>query len=411
MARETSVVEELSLVSPQVIEDPYSYFDELRAKDPVHWSEIHHSWLLTAYEDVDFSLRSPLLSADRITPMMSRHRQSHGESLDPAFRILSGWMVFNDAPSHRRLRSVFDTAFTPRAMRTLRPRVAEVVDHLLDSVASRGQMEVVRDFAYPLPAIVVAELIGVPPGDRDLFKSWSDDLALLVFGALTMSDRHELAQKSLLALVDYMRGLVHQYRDRPEENVISRALASGAVGSIVTEDEFVAMLTHLLFAGHETTTNLIASGLRALLINRSQFELLRSTPQILPTAVDELLRYDGPAKLVVRVAVEDLELQGRHLRAGDRVFAVQAGANRDHRVFQQPGVLDITRNPNPHLGFGIGPHFCLGAGVARAEAQVALGMILQRLPSLGLDDTRPTWHPSLINRSLTQLPVHFDVPR
>ena len=407
MTQEATAIEERSLLSPEVVADPYSYFDELRTKDPVHWSGIHHSWLLTAYPDVDLALRSPRLSADRVAAMMRRRGQSLSDGAAPVYQILSRWMVFNDPPGHRRLRSVFDNAFTPRAMRSLSPRIVEVIDHLIDAVAPAGQMDVVHDFAYPLPAIVIAELIGVPASDRDIFKSWSDDVALLVFGALTMSDRHQVAQRSLVSLAAYMRDLVHQYQKQPGDNVVSRVLASGAIGTTVSEDELVGMLTHVLFAGHETTTNLIASGLRALLRNPEQLELLRANPQLMATAVDELLRYDGPAKLVVRAAAEDFELRGRSIRAGDRVFAVQAGANRDPDYFADPTRLDIRRSPNPHLGFGIGPHFCLGAGVARTEAQLALAALINRLPQLQLVPIKHRWHESLINRSLVELPVRF----
>lgn len=401
------MIPDLDLTSPELLSDPYAYFELLRQQDPVHWSERHRAWLVTRYADVSVGVRHPSLSADRITPLVERAADEDGSAYRSAMQILSKWMVFNDPPDHRRLRGIFHDAFTPRVISQMRGALTETIDHLLEPLEPPGTMNLVRDFAFPLPAMVIARLLGVPDADVDRFKSWSDDIAPLIFGALQQAERHLLAQQALLELADYLKALVRRYRQVPADNLISNVLRAGSVGQTVSEDEFIGMLTHLLFAGHETTTNLIANGVRHLLLQPDEMERLIVNPSLSQTAPDELLRFDGPAKLIVRWLIEDVDFGGSTLSKGQRVFLILAAANRDPAKFTEPDRLDIGRSPNPHLGLGFGPHFCLGAPLARLEGEIAIPSVIRRLPNLRLLDRPLNWQPQIVNRGLKELWVAY----
>lgn len=398
---------DLDLASPELLSDPYPYFARLLEDDPLHWSDTHRAWLITRYTDVSVGLRHTSLSADRVTPMLERSAAEAGSGFRLAMQILSKWMVFNDPPDHRRLRAVFHEAFTPRVIARMRETISAVVDQLIEPLESPGTVDLVRAFDFPLPAIVIARLLGIPSSDVERFKGWSGDIAPLIFGALKQAERNALAQQALLELADYMKELVHRYRARPADNLISRVVESGTIGDTVTEYELVGMLTHLLFAGHETTTNTIATGIRQLLIEPKELARLKADPRLDITAPDELLRFDGPAKLVVRSVSADLQFGKAQLRQGERVFLVLAAANRDPQAFPEPTRLDVGRSPNLHVGFGFGPHFCLGAPLARLEAEIAIPSLVRRLPKLRLLDRPLEWQPHIVSRGLKELWVAY----
>jgi cytochrome P450 len=248
-------------------------------------------------------------------------------------------------------------------------------------------------------------MLGVPAEDRDRFKAWSDDISALVFGGLEDEGRHERARVGMGELVRYITDLVEQVRREPREDLATALVRARDVDEALSEEEVVATCVNLLFGGHETTTNLIANGVLALLQHPEQAQLLREDPSLAPRAVEELLRYDGPAKAVVRVAGEDIEMRGRQIAVGDRVFLLPSAANRDPEVFERPDTVDITRTENPHLGFGMGIHYCLGASLARLEGAVSISRILERFPDLRLADEELAWNPVLLTRGLTALPV------
>lgn len=398
------------LLSPAAVADPYPLLDALREHDPVHWSPRYRSWIVTRFDDVTSALRDPRFSSDRITPFVQA--KLTGPDADPAlqdtFSVLATWMVFKDPPDHTRLRRLLRRAFTPRAVESLRPSVAALTDRLLDEVIEAGSADLLRSFAYPLTASVVAEMLGVPERDRQLFKDWSEAITPLVFAGLDTEGRYERGTRGMLELRDYLAELAGRMRDQPGENLLSALVQARDEGDALTHDEVVGTAVLLLFAGHETTTNLIASGLLALLRHPEQRVLLESGAAPLDGAVEELLRYDGPAKTIVRVMSEDVELRGRILVAGQRVFLCPASASRDPEIFARPGELDLQRTEDQHVGFGFGLHYCLGAPLARLEAGIAIPAALRRLPHLRLDpDAELTWQPVLISRGLTALPVVF----
>lgn len=405
-----------ALLSPAVVADPYPFLAALRRDEPVAWDERYRSWVVTRYDDNAALFKDPRLSSDRITPVIARELRRARPDLDlvQTLQLLDGWLVFRDPPEHGRMRRLVNKAFTVRAIAAMTDVVGRVTDDLLDQVerlaAGGAVVDLHRELAYPLPAIVIAGMLGVPPQDRDLFKGWSDDISALVFGGLEDQGRHARARDGMGELVGYMTALVARVRREPGPDLTSALVRARDQDDALSEAEVVATCVNLLFGGHETTTNLIANGVLALLRAPDQAALLAADPGTAGRAVEELLRYDGPAKAVARVAAEDVELRGRRIRAGDRVFLLPSAADRDPEVFERPDVLDLTRDPNPHLAFGAGIHYCLGAALARLEASVALPRLLQRFPALQLTGEPLHWNPVLLTRGLTGLPVRTCAP-
>jgi hypothetical protein len=317
------------------------------------------------------------------------------------------WAVFTDPPAHTRLRGLMNKAFTPRAVERVRPRIQEIVDELIDRVCHLGRMDVIRDVASPLPVTVIAEMLGVPKEDRERLKTWSDELALFIGSALATPDKYERAGHSIMELSEYFRSLIAARRAHAHDDMLSALIAAEERDAVLSEDELVATCVLLLFAGHETTTNLIGNGLLGLLRDPDQLEVLRAEPSLAPLAVEELLRYDGPTPAMVRVAAEDMKIGDKRIKRGDRIFAIINAANRDPAQFADPDRLDLRREPNRHIAFGFGIHFCIGAPLARLEGQIAFATLLRRLSDLELLTTAPEWLDSVVFRGVKSLPVSF----
>ncbi|MBI4638198.1 MAG: cytochrome P450 [Candidatus Rokubacteria bacterium] len=394
---------------PEVLADPYPVFHQLQAEDPVHRSEILGGWVLTRYDDVKAALSDSRLSSDRITPFVNHHAKDGRGDLHELGHLVGLWAVFTDPPTHTRLRGLMNRAFTSRAVERLRPRIEEIVATLLEAVRPHGRMDVIRDFAYPLPIAVIAEMIGVPREDCQAFKTWSDDLASFIGSALTTPDKYERAARAIIAMADYFRRMIPARRANPREDIMSALVAARDRDEALGADELVASCILLLFAGHETTTNLIGNGLLALLRHPAQARALRDDPGLTGPAVEEILRYDGPTGAMVRVAAEDVRLEGRTIRRGERVFTMINAANRDPRQFEEPDRLDLARANNHHIAFGYGIHFCLGAPLARLEGQIAIPALLRALAEPALDGGEPAWLDSLVFRGVKSLPVTFRV--
>jgi cytochrome P450 len=390
------------------VREPERFFARLREAQPVCWSETHRAWVVTRHGDIVAALRSPRFTAERIGPFRARVAAPPDSDLDRSLAVLERWLVFKDPPDHERLRQLVSRAFTPSIVRARADQITARVDELLDDLAAAGHgaepIDLVERFAYPLPAVVIAEMLGVPPEDRDRFKAWSDQLTTMVFGAHDRPDRFEVGAGGLAELAAYLADLVAHFERHPADNLISVLLAREGDDAL-TRDELVATATLLLFAGHETTTNLIANGVLALLRAPGEAKRLRAEPALLPAAVEEFIRFDGPAKATMRLVGHDHDFAGCALRRGERVFLMNCAGNRDPAAFADPDVLDVGRHPNPHLGFGFGPHFCLGAPLARLEVAIAVGRLLARFPDLALADGPLAWHPTVLSRALVRLPV------
>ncbi len=394
------------MLSPEAVADPYSFFATLREEDPVHWNEGQRAWVISRYEDVAAAFTDPRLSSDRVQAVYdSKLSPAERESRAPTFALLADWMVFKDPPAHTRLRDLVKRTFTPRAIARLAPRVEAIVDELLDLPAA-GEIDVIGQVAYPLPALVIAEMLGVPAAERDRFRAWSNDISATIFQAERSAADRARAQAGLVALSDFLRDLVHRYRREPGENLISELVAAREGDASLSEGEIVSTCVLLLFGGHETTTNLIANGYLALLRDPAQAELVRSGPEAVAAAVEELNRFDGPAKISVRRAAAPIELRGREIPAGAKVFLAQAAANRDPRRFEHPDEVDVERTENRNVAFGFGIHYCLGAPLARLEVSTVLPRMLERLPNARAVGEL-TYQPMLLTRGLTALPIRY----
>jgi len=392
---------------PEVHANPYPMYARLRAEDPVHWSALMEAWVLTRYDDVVAVLTDSRFSADR---RQARNRFAdeiarREEEFGPFGRTRT--MLTSDPPEHTRLRRLVSKAFTPRMVEGLRPRIQEIVDELLDAVAQNGRMDVIRDLAYPLPVIVIAEMLGVPPEHRDQFKHWSDEIVGVLGGPLVPQETLERSRVAVHELAEYLRGVIVERRREPREDLVSGLIAAEEQGQILSEDEMLATAMLLLVAGNETTTNLIGNGMLSLLRNPDEMERLCADPSQVPTAVEELLRYDGPVQATGRVAMEDLEIGGQKVTKGQAVLTVLGAANRDPAQFGKPDELDLDRQPNEHVAFGDGIHFCLGAPLARAEGQIAFETLLRRFAHPRLETDNLQWGGSFILRGLKSLPIVF----
>ncbi len=396
------------LLAPEVVRDPYAYFAHLRNTDPVHWNDRWGGWLVTRYDDVVRAFRDPeRLSSDRMAHFQRELTEHDRERLQVLIRYFSKWLVFTDPPYHTRVRMLVNKAFTPTSVERLRPRVRQIVHELLDGVEHRGEMEFLREFAFHLPVIVISEYLGVSPEDREAVKEWSDETSRIFFIRADDPARRERSQAGLIKLLEYFEPLIYERRKNPRDDLVSALVQAEERGDLLSHDELLATCTVLLFAGHETTTNLLANGLLALLQHRDQWELLRQDPSLTRSATEELLRYDGPVKATFRWAKVDVELGGKTIRAGDRMLLVLASANRDPERFPRPDDVDITRNPNPHVAFGHGIHVCLGAPLARLEAQEAFAALVQRLPNIRLASEQLEYHPTIVSRALVALHVEW----
>jgi cytochrome P450 len=396
-----------NLVCDDAVRDPYAFFGRLREMAPIHWNTRHKAWVLTTHELVTAALRNGSLTADRMEPFRaSVMRQTNSAAVDETFRILANWMVFLDPPNHTRLRRLVSRIFAPPVVRAQTADIQEVVGSLIADLPEGRPVDFIAEFAAPLPAIVIAKMLGVPPQDRILFKEWSDQLTSLVFGAYDNPDRFHQAARGMLDLRDYLLGMIEKFEAAPEENLISLLLEQED-GDSLSRDELISTCTLLLFGGHETTTNLITNGLLALLDFPDQMDDLRRNPDIMPMALEEITRFDGPARSMVRLVKENHEFGGVEMKAGERVFLVNPSANRDPVVFDDPDTLDLRRNPTGHIGYGFGLHYCLGAPLARLEADLALSAVLREfgLISMAVDRSVLEWNPTMLSRGLKSLPV------
>jgi cytochrome P450 len=398
-----------NLLCDEAVRDPYQYFQRLREHDPVHWNPRHKAWVVTRHGDLSRSLRGQNLTAERITPFAAAiSKASDSTAVDSTFAILKDWVVFRDPPEHTRLRTLVARAFAPSVVRRRLDEISDTITELSAALPVDHTVDLINEFAFPLPAIVIAQMLGVPPEDRDLFKDWSDKLTALVFGAYGHEDRFHSAAVGMLELRDYLLDLIEHYERCPGDNLISVLLEHEGDDSL-TRDELVSTCTLLLFGGHETTTNLIGNGMLALLSNPDQLQLLRANPQLIAPAVEEMLRFDGPARATVRLVKDEHQLDDKTLRPGERVFLINPAGNRDPEVFVNPDQFDITRHPTNHLGLGVGIHYCLGAPLARLEGQLAISALLRNFPDIELAVTRDEldWHPTMLSRGLKSLPVRL----
>jgi cytochrome P450 len=398
----------LPLRSAGSLENPYPVYSVIRTVRPVlsipvpGW-EGPGPWMLTRYRDVLGALRDSRFSAERLrAPLVRENLERLPEFLRQSATGRRS-MLFMDPPDHTRVRKLVNKAFTPRRIAALRAHVESLVRALLDEAAERGRFDLIHDLAEPLPAIVIAELLGVPAEDHRRFREWSS--ALIAGFAAPSAAAREASAAAAERIFAYLSDTISDRRRAPREDLISALIQAQEERDALSDAELLATSNLLLLAGHETTTNLIGNGALALLREPETWRRLGAEPGLVPSAVEELLRFDGPVQATVRVALEDVALGDQVIPKGALVLVSLGAANHDPEVFARPDELDLARDPNPHVAFGIGTHFCLGAQLARLEAQLAFEALTRRFPTLALVDDRPVYRPNPVLRGLARLDV------
>lgn len=392
----------LDLADAEVNQDPDRFAREVLERGSVQWSDAHRAWLVFSHAEVADCFRDTRLSADRIEPFQ-RVAAEHPDAFGQIVELLAGWMIFRDPPAHTRLRDPVRRAVTPRVVEGVRPAAERIVEELLAAMPSSGLFDFGAGFAEVLPALVIADLLGVPGSERHNFKQWSDDLGEIVFsvrpGAIP-ADRVRQAADDFTA---FFSELIEHRTKHPGDDLISLMVKGGA--NQLSAMEMVGACTLLLFAGHETTTNMLVSSVRVLHDHPDQRDRLVNDPAVLPYAADELLRVAGPAKSMVRRVAEPHERGGRQLERNQKVYLVILTANRDPAQFTEPERVDLGREPNTHLGFGWGLHHCLGAPLARMELTAALRRLYQEYPNLRPAEPDRPWSGNELGRGFGRMPV------
>ena len=425
----------LNLQREEIRSNPYPFYDMLRQHDPVHWDDEMGFWVLTRYTDIDSLYTDERFSrAQGLMRGFERLSEADGSIAGPVYHSFSQTVFYADPPYHTHLRGLMNHAFTPRRVERLRPYIQRTVDELLDAACAKPVVDIIQDLAYPLPVMVIAELLGLPVNDRARFKKWSDDL-FAILGTVRPKSHQllERAAQSLEEMTDYVRALSRTRRESPQDDLLTALLTftendafdcphphrpgthpagesvvlERSASSDLTGEELVANINILLSTGHETTTHLLGNGLLALLQNPDERRKLQTRPSLLSSAIEEMLRYDNPVQITYRSAVEEAEIQGKRIRKGDLVNTIIGSANRDPERFTHPDRFDITRDEGRHLGFGLGIHFCIGAPLVRLEAEIVFETLLRRFPELRLATDSLEWQEHPIFRGLKHLPVYL----
>ena len=389
-----------------LLNDPFPFYARMRDEDPAHWSPVLRAWVLTRYDDVKRAcLDTQGMSSDRLRPFFASLPPEERSRVTELMRYLTLWMVFRDPPEHTRLRRLGAKVFNVRSINALRADIESVTAWLLGRLGERREFDFIAEFAGPLPALVIMQMLGVPKEELARLQRLSDEMALFIGSARDTPDKYARAEVATAEMAAFFRSLIAQRRAAPARDLLSELVQVEDGGERLSEDELVATCILLLFAGHETTTHHLANGLRALLAFPEELERLRARPALASSAVEELLRFDGPIGAQVRIVHEAHELHGKALRRGDRVFLLMNAANRDPRAYDEPDRLDLERHGVPHLTFGFGAHICLGFPLARLESQIALPAVLGRWRRIELAAARHEWIDSMVLRGMKALPL------
>ncbi len=391
------------------IADPHALYRRLRTDEPVHWNPSLRGWMVTRHEDVAKALIDPRLSVAKLKPFLDQAGPETYRKVEGVSAVLADWMVFNDPPRHGRLRKALAKYFLPHEVAQLRPIILQRVEELIDGFRGRDRVDFIESFAFPLPARVISDLFGVPKEHIADLGRWSENLKDFVALARASPDKYDRARAAAGEMVAFFRETLDDHRRNPRDDLTGRLLEAGAGPEGLSEDEMVSTLILLLFAGHETTASLLTNGLYWLLRSPASIEALQRDRSLIPGAVEEMLRYEGPAQTVTRIAAEDLRLGVADIRRGQRVFLALNSAARDSAVFPDPDLFKVERTDNRHVAFGRGIHFCLGAPLARLEAQIAFDRLLSRLASIRLETLQPLWHDELVTRSMERLVISYEM--
>lgn len=391
--------------------DPYPIYAELQQTAPIHWSNSWQAWVITRYDDVMECLRNPQKYSSagrqmRLLEQLTVGEQAQLQSLKEHY--MQGGIINVDPPTHTCLRKLIQKAFTPRAVNRLRENIQILVDELLDTAIELGKIDLIHDFAFTLPAVVIARMLGASAEDRDLFKGWSEQINAFLGTGRAQVDLALRSQSSLEEMKSYLSRLLIERQREPQDDLLSHLAHVEDEGDTLSDEELLATGVTLLIAGHETTTNLIGNGLLSLLRHPEQLQMLRNNLSLMPAAIEEMLRYDGPAHSLKRVTTEEVHMGKAIIPAGDLVYLVLGSANRDPAHFKNPHQFNIQRSSEElrHIAFGYGIHFCVGAPLARLEAEIAFTSLIQRVKHIQLDGT-PQWKSNMSIRGLDTFPIHL----
>lgn len=394
------------LNDPAFYANPYGVYHAIRETDRVMHTPLRGgSWFITGYSEVAAGLKCEQFSNARAGAFMTMLPAEVRDDFKQLAATLSRWALFLDAPRHTYVRKLMARAFSQISQETHRLRIERIVQQLLDSAAERGEMDIIKDFAYPLPLMVIVDMLGVPMDRKSEFAGWSDDIGTLLGGAIPTLEHARKTQRSVVDLTELLRSILTERRKDPREDILTTLVQAEEDGDKLDEEEILAQCVLLLFAGHETTRNLIGNGLYALLENPDEMARLRSDPALLKTGIEEMLRYDSPIQMLSRLVKEDVEFAGRQIKKGQYAMLFIGAANRDPAEFTDPDRLDVGRREKAHLSFAPGPHLCIGAQIGRLEAQIAFGALLDRFKDIKLIGDKPKFGNNLVLRGLTSLPV------
>ncbi|WP_391560626.1 cytochrome P450 [Robertmurraya sp.] len=395
------ITRSFSLTSPEFLRNPYPYYDKLRSINPIYWgnSVKYPGWYVTGYEEAVAILKDTRFK-NRIPLPQTSKKYEHLKN------IQNDMMLFKNEPDHKRLRMLVSNVFNPSAIEAYRPYIKETVNELLNEVETKKGMDVVSDYAFPLASLIIAKILGVPADERNQFREWAVTLIQTIDFTRTrmgLANGNDTIRKLLV----FFRELITKRKHNPQDDLISMLIKEGQQGDKLTEEELLSTCILLVIAGHETTVNLISNSVLSLLNHPEQLVELKQRPSLIERAVEEFLRYESPTQMTARLASEDIEFNGTTIKKGEQVYILLGAANRDPKKFFHANVLDITRNPNPHIAFGYGIHFCLGSSLARLEAQIAILTLLQRLSNLQIATPDLQWRKLTGFRSLKKLPITF----
>ncbi|SRR5712691_2306313 len=391
------------LLSPAHFAAPYETFALMRENDPLYWHELTGLWFVTRYEDVHAVARDRRFSSNRIDSFMPPGTDDKRQAIRDHF---TDWMVFTDPPEHTRLRKLFSRVFAPRSIAMLEPFIHQIVDETLDRVRGQDQIDIIGDFGFPVPAQVIAHMLGVPPDRVDDFRRWSRDILAVPERIGDPEENVAITHQAIRSLEKFFGELIAQRRAEPTGDLLGLMVRASEDGAVLSDREMVASCALFLTAGHETTTNLIGNATLALLRNPGELARLRAQPDLAASAVEEFLRYDATVAGLPRTAKEDVQLSGGTVPAGATVMAVLPSANRDPATFTDPDRLDIGRGDMRHLGFGGGVHACIGAALARLETRIAMTALLATYPRMELAVSQPSPVVGWVIRGVTSLPVY-----
>lgn len=405
-------VDTTDLIGEAITRSPYEYLANLRDTSPIHWNDRHRAWIITRYADVQAGFRDMRLTSNRLKDYREKRIKDEDQAtIGRTLRILESWMVFQDNPEHKRLRSIVHRAFTLQTVAALEGDIRALVHQQIEKLMARlvaepdRPIDLLNEMAYEIPGPIICKMLGVPAEDREKFVDWSEQISSLIGGFVDDSDRYQRAHNAVTALETYLTGIIEK-TSGTEDNLMARLVQAEADGERLTRDEAIATGILMLFGGNRTTSCMIANGLRALMLHPDQQQILRDNPELLSPAVEEIMRWEPHTKFTVRVVGEDFEWHGKQFKARQRVFLSPLAANHDPAMFSDPGVFDIRRpNAQRHLSFGIGVHVCLGISLARLELKVVFEEMLKIMPRLRLVDPKSEWMPTLINRVQRKLLV------